>query len=253
LRRYRRKGAGPTTRLLRDGLATAGLTTGTLLDVGAGFGALTLDLLDLGMSRAVVVEASSAYLAAASEEAARRGRSTSIQFVHGDFLAVTKQVPPSTVVTLDRVVCCYPFYESLLEQVLRHAERGFAFSYPRDRWYVRIGVWFENTMRKRRGNPFRTFVHPVARMEQVIARAGFELESRRTTVAWCADVFVKPALREPSVPPDLRMASGPGRFAQIARMARTRRGKSLSSPCRRPRSAKSMCAAMSAVCCDDAQ
>ena len=128
----------PTTRLLRDGLATAGLATGALLDVGGGLGVLTLDLLDLGMSRAVVVEASSAYLAAASEEAARRGRSTSIQFVHGDFLAVTNQLPRSTVVTLDRVVCCYPFFESLLEQALGHAERGFAFSYPRDRWYVRV-------------------------------------------------------------------------------------------------------------------
>jgi len=40
---------------------------------------------------------------------------------------------------------------------------------------------------------------------------------------------------------------------QIVRIARTRRGKSLSSPCWRPRSAKSMWTAMSAVCCDDAQ
>jgi SAM-dependent methyltransferase len=191
LRRYREKGPGPTTRLLRDGLAAAGLTTGTLLDVGAGLGVLTLELLDLGMSRAVVVEASSAYLSAASEEAARRGRSASIQFVHGDFLTVTNQLPPSTVVALDRVVCCYPFYESLLEQALRHAERGFALSYPRDRWYVRIGVWFENAMRKRRGNPFRTFVHPVARMQQVIEQNGFELVNHHHTVAWSADVFVK--------------------------------------------------------------
>lgn len=112
LRGYRRNGAAPTTRLLRDSLATAGLATGALLDVGGGLGVLTLDLLDLGMSRAVVVEASSAYLAAASEEAARRGRSTSIQFVHGDFLELTNQLPRSTVVTLDRVVCCYPVFES---------------------------------------------------------------------------------------------------------------------------------------------
>jgi tRNA1(Val) A37 N6-methylase TrmN6 len=191
LRSYRRKGPGPTTRLLRDGLATAGLTRGALLDVGAGLGGLTLDLLDLGMTRAVVVEASSAYLDAASEEAARRGRSASIQFVHGDLLALPNQLTPSTVVTLDRVVCCYPFYGPLLDQALRHAERGFAFSYPRDRWYVRIVVWFENAMRKRRGNAFRTFVHPVARMQQLIEQAGFELVNRLYTVAWAADVFVR--------------------------------------------------------------
>jgi magnesium-protoporphyrin O-methyltransferase len=191
IRRYRRKGPGRTTRLLRDGLAKAGLTTGALIDVGAGLGILTLELLDRGISRAVVVDASSAYLAAASEEAARRGRSTSIQFVRGDLLAVTNQLPRSTVVTLDRVVFCYPFYESLLGQALRHADRGFAFSYPRDRWYVRIGVWLENAMRRGKGNPFRTFVHPVARMERLIEQAGFELVSRRCTPAWSADVFVK--------------------------------------------------------------
>jgi 2-polyprenyl-3-methyl-5-hydroxy-6-metoxy-1,4-benzoquinol methylase len=46
-----------------------------VLDIGGGLGILSLELLDAGFSRAVVVDASSAYLAAASEEATRRGRS----------------------------------------------------------------------------------------------------------------------------------------------------------------------------------
>jgi tRNA1(Val) A37 N6-methylase TrmN6 len=192
LLRYRRKGAGPTTRRLRDGLATAGLSRGTLLDIGGGFGALTFELLELGMSHAVVVEASAAYLAAASEEAARRGRSASTQFVHGDFVVVATQLHSSTVVALDRVVCCYPFYRPLLEQALRRAERGFALSYPRDRWYVRLGVWLENALRRRRGNSFRTFVHRPSEMTRMIERAGFELASQRRTLSWSADVFVKP-------------------------------------------------------------
>jgi 2-polyprenyl-3-methyl-5-hydroxy-6-metoxy-1,4-benzoquinol methylase len=87
LRQYRRKGPGPTTLGLRDGLAAARLTQGTLLDIGGGLGILSLELLDAGMTRAVVVDASSAYLAAAPEEAARRGWSASIEFVHSDFLA----------------------------------------------------------------------------------------------------------------------------------------------------------------------
>jgi hypothetical protein len=39
LERYRRKGVGSTTRLLLDGISHAGVTDGTLLDVGAGVGA----------------------------------------------------------------------------------------------------------------------------------------------------------------------------------------------------------------------
>ena len=191
LQQYRRKGPGPTTRRLRDGLASAGLREGTVLDVGGGLGVLSLELLDLGMDRVVVVDASSAYLAAASDEAAQRGRSASVQYVHGDFLVLAGQFAPSTVVTLDRVVCCYPFYEPLLERALDHAERGVALSYPRDCWYVRLGVWLENAGRRRRGNPFRTFVHSPSDMTRIIERAGFKLASRRRTLGWSADVFVK--------------------------------------------------------------
>ena len=73
---------------------------------------------------------------------------------------VASQLACSTVVTLDRVVCCYKLYEPLLQQALQLADHGFAFSYPRNRWFVRLGIWLENALRRRRGAPFRTFVHP---------------------------------------------------------------------------------------------
>jgi hypothetical protein len=188
---YRRKGPGPTTHRLRDGLVSAGLREGTLLDIGGGLGILSLELLDVGFSRAVVVDASSAYLAAAFEEAMHRGRSTSMEFLHGDFLLVTGTLAPASVVTLDRVVCCYPSYEPLLERAVRLANTGLGISYPRDRWFVRLGIWLENTMRRRKGNPFRAFVHPPSEMMRIIERAGFRLASRRRTPAWSSDVFVK--------------------------------------------------------------
>src|SRR5688572_28536152 len=65
--RYRRKGPDATTRLLRDGLMNAGLVEGTLLDVGGGVGAQSFELLDRGVARAVVADASVFYLAVASE------------------------------------------------------------------------------------------------------------------------------------------------------------------------------------------
>jgi magnesium-protoporphyrin O-methyltransferase len=191
LERFRRKGPGRTAQLLRDGLAGAGLIDGTVLDVGAGVGGLTWALLDQGMARGIVVEASAAYLAAASEEAARRGRSGMVQFVQGDYVTVAPQLPRATVVTLDRVVCCYPWFEPLLEQAGRHAERAIALSYPHDRWFVRVGLWFENLMRRWKGNPFRTFLHSPTQMQHVLERCGFERVSRGHTPAWAADVFVR--------------------------------------------------------------
>jgi hypothetical protein len=50
----------------------------------------------------------------------------------------------------------------------------------------------ENALRRRR-NCFRTFVHPAAKMHDLIARAGFDLVSQRRTFVWSVDVFVRRA------------------------------------------------------------
>lgn len=189
LARFRKNGPGVTTRLLRDGLTDAGLAAGTILDVGAGIGALTFELLARGASSAVAVDASAAYLAAAQEEAERRGRSGVIRFVQGDFVERSTQVPEADTVTLDRVICCYAHYQPLLDRALSLAVHGFAFSYPRDRWWVRAGGRFENTVRQLRSNPFRTVVHPVAAMQRIISAAGFTLVNHSQTRTWSAAVY----------------------------------------------------------------
>jgi magnesium-protoporphyrin O-methyltransferase len=149
------------------------------------------------MSSAVVAEASAAYVTAATEEASRRGKRA--QIVQGDFLQLCDTLPSFDLVSLDRVVCCYPLYEPLLQQALGHAEHGIALSYPRDRWYVRAAMWFENAKRARKSG-FRTFVHPGARMQEIIRRAGFTLSSSRFTLAWSIDVYLRQAVPSPTEP-----------------------------------------------------
>jgi tRNA1(Val) A37 N6-methylase TrmN6 len=188
LRAYRKGKLGATTRLLRDAIVQTGVNGGSLLDIGGGVGALAFELLDRGFTRAVIAEASAAYVAAAEEEAARRSRASSIEVVHGD--VVQLPLTPATVVTLDRVVCCYPYYEPMLENALPRAEKVLALSYPKDRWYVRAVMSFDNARRARK-NGFRTFVHPPLRMQEMIQRAGFTLAARRSTFVWTIDVFVR--------------------------------------------------------------
>src|SRR5712691_9093458 len=154
LAKYRTKGPGATARLLLAGLAKAGPPHGRLLDVGSGVGALTFELLDQGMTTAVGVDLSAAYIAVAAGEAARRGRSDSTRFVQADFLEVASEVQTADVLVLDRVVCCYPNWERLLAESLRRAERCVGISYPRDLWYVRTWVGIENLGRQLRGSPF---------------------------------------------------------------------------------------------------
>jgi len=191
LKRYRQKGPGPTTRMLVEGIAQSGALSGSVLDVGSGIGALTFALLERGATSAIAVDASTAYVGAAREEAVRRGRAEAIQFLQADFVDAASQLPSAAVVTLDRVVCCYPSYEQLLGAALGHAERCLALSYPRDAWYVRLGMAIENGLRWLTRNDFRTFLHPVTSIEETISRAGFRLVSRRETWVWSADVYAR--------------------------------------------------------------
>jgi SAM-dependent methyltransferase len=189
--RYRMKGPGPTTRLLLDGIAQVASSNGILLDIGSGIGALTFGLLDRSVARAVAVDASSAYIEAARQEAERIGRADAVEFVHADFLSVASNLPAATIVALDRVVCCYPSSKSLLNAALPRAEDCLALSYPRDVWYVRLGVMLENGQRRLAKNPFRTFVHPVAPMEEMIRKGGFDLSKRTETWMWSVDVYTR--------------------------------------------------------------
>ena len=189
LKRFHTKGPGPTTRLLQESIEHSGMRNGTLLDIGSGIGSLTFGLLERGVTHAIAVDASSAYNGVARQEAARLGRADAVRFVHADYVSVASELPAATLVTLDRVVCCYPSYEALLNAALRHAEQCLALSYPRDVWHVRVGVVLENAQRRLMKNPFRTFVHPAARMEDVIRSAGFELSNRRETLMWSVDMY----------------------------------------------------------------
>lgn len=191
LENFRKKGPGPTARLLRDMLVDAGAADGTLLDVGSGVGGLTFELLERGIQRATAVDASGAYLAAAAQEATRRDRLRAVEFRHGDFVDVASMIPPATIVTMDRVICCYLAFETLLKEALGHAEHYFAYSYPKDVWYVRAAIAGENGIRRLKGNPFRAFVHPVDHMTRTIERAGFRLAARRGTLQWSADVWAR--------------------------------------------------------------
>src|SRR5215510_2368866 len=101
LKAYRKGHLGPTTRRLRDGIVEATLNKGTLLDIGGGVGPLTFELLNRGMTSAIIADASAAYAAAATEEARLRALTDRAQIAHGDFLCLATTLPLADLVTLD--------------------------------------------------------------------------------------------------------------------------------------------------------
>jgi len=144
----------------------------TMLDIGAGVGVLHHELLARGVGTAVHVEASQAFVEAAQDEAGRRGQAGRVTFLHGNFLALAPTIAPADLVTLDRVICCYPEFEPLLLASAALSRRYWAATFPLERWYVRLYNSWENRRRARDGNEFRSFVHPITRIYQLLAQAG---------------------------------------------------------------------------------
>lgn len=189
LRRYRRRGADLTTRLLLEELQRQPLEGRRLLDVGGGIGVISAELADTGVASVTMVEASPAFLEVARREVGSRYGSRHTQFILGDFAAVADTVPKADVVTLDRVVCCYPDSEALLRKAAERTLRLFAFTYPRYRWHVRMMIALENFWRRLTGNKFRAFVHLPPRMEAVLEVAGLVRAMRRETLVWVVELY----------------------------------------------------------------
>src|SRR5215203_3224957 len=97
---FRKRGPAKQTRLILGAIRSLGLKNTELLDVGGGIGAIHHELLDDVADRATHVDASSAYLKAAQEEAKRRGHTEKVNFIHADFTDVADDLPKADVVTL---------------------------------------------------------------------------------------------------------------------------------------------------------
>jgi 2-polyprenyl-3-methyl-5-hydroxy-6-metoxy-1,4-benzoquinol methylase len=186
---YRDKGPNQTTRILVEALKAEGIQGGSLLDIGGGVGAVQHELLSAGVRNATDVDASLAYLNAAKAEAQRRGLSDRLNFQHGNFVDIAAQIPPADIVTLDRVICCYPDMEKLVSLSVGKVRQVYGLVYPRDVWWVKIGVKVVNFFFRLRKNPFRTFIHPTRAVEAIANAAGFQRCFYRHTLVWQVVVY----------------------------------------------------------------
>ena len=189
LQRYRSKGLDRSTRHLLEAITEAGAAGATVLDVGGGVGALACELLGAGAARATIVDASEASLEAARAEGLRRGVGDRLELIRGDFVALAADVATADIAALDKVVCCFPDMEALVDRSVEHAERLYGIVYPRDAWWTRWWVSTENLLRELGGCGFRAYVHSTREIERRIAAAGLTLRRRRRGLVWVVDLY----------------------------------------------------------------
>jgi len=190
LRNYERKGIDGMTRAMIDYMISRGMQGRTVLEAGGGIGAVQVELLKAGVARTVNVELSGGYEHAASDLLQQEGLSERVQREIGDFTELTDRFEADDVV-MNRVICCYPFMERLMNAAMSSSRRFVGATFPRDHLGSRVMVGVGNTYCRVRGVEFRSYIHPP---DEIIAEAelgGFEVAFSDRDFIWNAVVFEK--------------------------------------------------------------
>jgi magnesium-protoporphyrin O-methyltransferase len=184
-------------------LEEAGVRDRSVLDVGCGIGDLAIETVTRGATRAFGVELSPKAVGEARRLAAARGVADRTSFEIGDGSKVP--LPNADVVVLNRVFCCYPNVDQLLDNSLSAAGAVYAFTTPPSaglvgamiRFQARLAnVWYR--LRDAKYHGFRVFIHDVERIDARVRAAGFlPVRSERRRVVWHMGVYVRPAQAQP--------------------------------------------------------
>ena len=182
--RYRRAGIDGSARRVVEFVRGHGVQGSSVLEVGGGVGAIQLELLRAGAARAENVELSPAYEPYAAELLQAAGLEGRVERRLLDFAAQGDEVPSADVVVLHKVVCCYPDYEALVGAAAAHAKRQLALTFPRESWWLKLGLGVVNLIERVRRKTFRVYVHSPAAMIAVARSHGLEPTARHRGRLW---------------------------------------------------------------------
>jgi magnesium-protoporphyrin O-methyltransferase len=190
LRRYQRKGIDGMTRSLLDYMTSRGMEGRSVLEPGGGIGAVQIELLKAGASSAINVELSGSYEVVASELLEHEGLTGRVQRRIGDFTELAGELEADDVV-MNRVICCYPFMDRLMQAAISSSRRFVAAVFPRDHLVSRLMVATENAYCRVRGIDFRGFVHSPDEIMKKAQSKGFDVAFHDHDFVWNAVVFEK--------------------------------------------------------------
>ena len=184
LKRHRKKGLDDLERRMVATASAQGLDGVRVLEIGGGIGTLQAELLGRGARQGEVVELVSAWEPYARELARERGIEERTSFLIADVLESPESVEAADIVVLNRVVCCSPDGIALTEQAARLARRTLVLSFPRDVFWVRVGLTLVNAGLRVMRRPFRVFLHPPTELVRAAQGAGLSLGESGHGAMW---------------------------------------------------------------------
>ena len=174
LKKYRKKGPDKFTKLLLNALYQNELSNLSLLDIGGGIGILQHELLKKGIIKTTDVDASPASIEIAKQIMKENGTEDKANFIYSDFNDCNQTVEKHDIVTMSRVVCCYPDAVSLINHSADKAVKYYGLIYPRDGVLASTIKTIMNFTLYLKKNPFRTYIHSERLLEETVLKNGFE-------------------------------------------------------------------------------
>lgn len=182
-------------RELVRALEALGIENTTVLEVGCGPGDLIRDLVKLGASRALGIDLAEKTLEVARQRAEAEGVSNSVHFRLGN--GATEALEPHDVVILEKVICCYPDWQKLVDNTSEAASRSYGFVIPRSDWpnslIVRAFVAVQTLVLKLRKCGFRPFVHDFEKIDSHLHRRGLRRDHLSKGPIWMTAVYSRSA------------------------------------------------------------
>ncbi|TMI24294.1 methyltransferase domain-containing protein [Candidatus Bathyarchaeota archaeon] len=188
--RYKESGLSASSKILLGFLTDDGIRGKSLLDLGCGAGAFTLEALKAGATNTVGMDLSAVMIKTASDLAGSSGFGAVAMFQVGN--AAETDLPACDIVVLDKVICCYPDFSKLLGNAGGASRESLAFVIPRNAGliglFLRPGAWLMNLFEKRRkGSLF--YMHSLDRIDAVLKSHGFEQSRRKASRIWLAFLY----------------------------------------------------------------
>lgn len=174
LKKYRKKGPDGFTSKLLGALYQNELKDLSLLDIGGGIGVLQHELIKKGVNKTTDVDASSEYISTAKMLMQENGTESKMKFVYSDFNDCHNEIDKHDIVTLSRVVCCYPNAIELINNSTIKANQYYGLIYPRGGFIADTVQKIMNIGLYLKRNPFRVFNHSEELMHETICNNGFE-------------------------------------------------------------------------------
>ena len=189
LKEYRLKGLPNQSKLILDYLVSYGIKNHSILEIGSGAGALHMNLVKLGAKKSIGVDASEWAVKASEQLKEEIDPSINSETITAQISQTKEWFGEFSVVIMDRVLCCYPHPETLLEAAVLHSSELITVSIPRNLIWIRIGAIMVNIIQSILRREFRIFVHSHDRIEQILRNNQFVQIHSDQTRLWRIRVY----------------------------------------------------------------